>query len=215
MKLLRYEHGPGQCLTDSHHYPDPTQSRGLWAGWDEGMPATCVSDFLARHAAEGGVLVGWEIHGDLDVAGFAKVQYDMIRHCFRGSVCFSRKGKSEGHLRPGAAERICACHSSRTHPSYKAYSRVNKRTIPLYLMLLKCEINEHWIRVSFCVLPEEYLVESEESISIFMVDIKHDMLPHYASRPRQEWVKCCSHPARPAGPPDPPPIPPDSLPIRA
>lgn len=47
--------------------------RGLWAGWDEGIPARYVSEFLARHAASGGVIVGWEVHGDLEVMGFEKV----------------------------------------------------------------------------------------------------------------------------------------------
>lgn len=47
--------------------------RGLCASWEEGLPASCVSDFLERHAAAGGVLVGWEIHNDLDVVGFEKV----------------------------------------------------------------------------------------------------------------------------------------------
>lgn len=37
------------------------------------MPASCVSDFLERHAAAGGVLVGWEIHNDLAVTGFERV----------------------------------------------------------------------------------------------------------------------------------------------
>ena len=38
------------------------------------MPARCVSEFLARHAASGGVIVGWEVHGDLEVMGFEKVR---------------------------------------------------------------------------------------------------------------------------------------------
>ncbi|CAM9963348.1 unnamed protein product [Pylaiella littoralis] len=45
---------------------------GLWASWEEGIPAPCVSDFLERHTAAGGVLIGWEIHNDLDVLGFHK-----------------------------------------------------------------------------------------------------------------------------------------------
>lgn len=47
--------------------------RGLWARWDEGIPASCVADLLTRHAATGGVIVGWELHGDLEVIGFEQV----------------------------------------------------------------------------------------------------------------------------------------------
>ncbi|CAM9930059.1 unnamed protein product [Ectocarpus fasciculatus] len=45
---------------------------GLLATWEEGIPASCVSDFLRRHVEEGGVVVGWELHNDLDVLGFER-----------------------------------------------------------------------------------------------------------------------------------------------
>ncbi|CAN0175982.1 unnamed protein product [Ectocarpus sp. 4 AP-2014] len=45
---------------------------GLMATWEEGIPASCASDFLRRHVEEGGVVVGWELHNDLDVLGFEK-----------------------------------------------------------------------------------------------------------------------------------------------
>lgn len=48
--------------------------RGLMATWEEGIPASCVSDFLRRHVEEAGVVVGWELHNDLDVLGFEKVR---------------------------------------------------------------------------------------------------------------------------------------------
>lgn len=52
--------------------------RGLWASWQEGIPASCVSDLLARHAAAGGLIIGWELHGDLEVVGFKKVSSTVL-----------------------------------------------------------------------------------------------------------------------------------------
>lgn len=49
--------------------------RGLHASWEEGIPASCVSNFLERHVGGGGILVGWEIHHDLDVLGFQKASF--------------------------------------------------------------------------------------------------------------------------------------------
>ncbi|CAM9446423.1 unnamed protein product [Scytosiphon promiscuus] len=67
---------------------------GLWASWDEGIPASCVSDLLERHAAAGGVVVGWEVHNDLDVFGFEKAASE-VRNGSRESLPLE-KGATDG-----------------------------------------------------------------------------------------------------------------------
>lgn len=70
--------------------------RGLWASWDEGVPASCISDLLARHVSAGGVIVGWELHGDLEVIGFEKVSITFSPR--RSLICVLRDLFGRGDL---------------------------------------------------------------------------------------------------------------------
>ncbi|CAN0215488.1 unnamed protein product, partial [Discosporangium mesarthrocarpum] len=42
----------------------------LRAGWEEGIPLSVVRDLIKGNWSRGGVLVGWELKGDLNVLGF-------------------------------------------------------------------------------------------------------------------------------------------------
>lgn len=79
------------------------EHRGLWASWDEGLPASCVSDFLAQHVSAGGVIIGWELHGDLEVIGFEKVgmllvslDHESIRETFALADWFAGRSLDAG-----------------------------------------------------------------------------------------------------------------------
>ena len=73
--------------------------RGLWASWEEGIPASCVSDLVKRHASSGGIVVGWEVHGDLEVIGFDEVSVTAspLRRCY----CIMTCSQASLHHTPG------------------------------------------------------------------------------------------------------------------
>lgn len=72
-------------IVPAHTFHLHNMHRGLWASWEEGIPTSCVSTLLAEHASAGGVIVGWEIHGDLEVVGFEKARSEPVER--RAGLC--------------------------------------------------------------------------------------------------------------------------------
>ncbi|CAM9506281.1 unnamed protein product, partial [Laminaria digitata] len=77
---------------------------GLWASWEEGIPASCVSDLVKRHASSGGIVVGWEVHGDLEVIGFEKAA-SQVQNGERERLPLDRLDQAEDRLLDKSQDR--------------------------------------------------------------------------------------------------------------